>query len=232
MDLGCPAVCCWAPWWVLPGGRRHLRSGWALLCHHWYCSSAVHKSSKTTGLTCSFPQALLSSAAVLTPSLNPAAYPELQPQWEQAHHPSLLPPIATNRCLCALMLEDLQQGSAPGIYTAVKNQSAIFTLGTQRQQHLCRGPWEVFTKNWASQQMTKGVFLPGALRVGCSLRKILFWANTEGHRNSQPEPGQQLRLLCRIEVRQSMFAPQSLWTQAKLNSTSNFGSTSLAYYLL
>lgn len=47
-------------------------------------------------------------------------------------------------------------GISPGIYTAGKNQSAIFTLGTQRQQQLCRGPCEVFTKNWASQLMTKG----------------------------------------------------------------------------
>lgn len=80
------------------------------------------------------------SAAVPTPSLNPEAHPELQPQWVQAHKPSLLPLIATNHHLCALMLEDLRQRSAPGIHTAAKNEPAIFTLVTQRQQQLCRDP--------------------------------------------------------------------------------------------
>lgn len=78
------------------------------------------------------------SAAVPTPSLNPAAHPELQPQWVQAHKPSLLPLIATNHHLRALMLEELRQRCAPGIHTAVKNEPAIFI--TQMQQQLCRDP--------------------------------------------------------------------------------------------
>lgn len=222
----CPAegrTCCWAPasWWVWTGGRRHLRSDWALLYYHWSCNSAVNKSSKTTGLIClqlplrsdACPKPYC-SAAVPTPSLNPAAHPELQPQWVQAHKPSLLPLIATNHHPCALMSEDLRQRSAPGIYTAVKNESAILTLVTQRQQQLCRDPEEVFTKNEASQQMTKGRGISPLCFKGWMIFEENPLLNKYWGAQKQPayDCGEQLRPLCRIEVRQSMFAPQSMNT--------------------
>lgn len=238
----CPAegrTCCWAPRWVLTGRRKHLRSDWALVSPLilQQCSQREQQDHRSHLLAAAlwircFPQALLLSSCAhsIPESCSP---PRAPPQWVQAHNPSLLPLIATKLYPCALMSEDLRQRLAQGIYTAVKNESATLTRVTQRQQQLCRDPWEVFTKNWASQQddKRKGYFST-VLHELVDLRG----KSSAKHREAQKQPaydcGQQLRLLFRIEVRHSMFAPHGLWTPAKLNSTSNFGTTSLAYCLL